>query len=49
MSDPVRQLEIIRELSHEMTEIIHRSRLNGLKYGLDWGGNGVGDRWANKR
>ena len=39
---------ILSNLSNNFTQIISRSSLREHKK-LDWGDNGVGDRWANKK
>jgi hypothetical protein len=43
------QKRIIVELTGNFTQIIPKEKLTGLKYGLDWHGNGVGNRWANSK
>jgi hypothetical protein len=40
--------EIVLQLSENFTCIIPRDRLREYKK-LDWGDNGIGDRWANKK
>lgn len=39
---------IVRRLSNNFTEIISRNEIKQYKK-LDWGNNGIGDRWANKK
>jgi hypothetical protein len=43
----------VQALSQSFTRIIPREELVGLKHGikfrLDWGANGIGDRWAQKK
>lgn len=39
---------LIRKLSYNYTNIIPRDRLKNYKK-LNWGNNGIGDRWANKK
>jgi hypothetical protein len=45
--------ECVKALSQSFTRIIPREELVGLKHGikfrLDWGANGIGDRWAQKK
>lgn len=40
--------ELVKELSSNYTKIISRDKLKKYKK-LDWGNNGIGDRWANKK
>lgn len=40
--------ELVSSLSCNYTKIIHRDELKDYK-DLDWGNNGVGDRWAKKK
>jgi hypothetical protein len=40
--------DIVRKLSNNYTTIISRDQLKEYKH-LDWGDNGIGDRWANKK
>ena len=41
-------IELVTRLSQNFTKIIPRSQLSEHKK-LDWGKNGIGDRWANKK
>jgi hypothetical protein len=40
--------DIVIKLSNNFTKIISRNELKQYKK-LDWGNNGIGDRWANKK
>jgi hypothetical protein len=48
MTEPNNIEEIVTQLSNNFTTIISRNVLSQYKQ-LDWGNNGIGDRWANKK
>ena len=39
---------LVKEISSDFKKVLHRSVLNSYPQ-LNWGNNGVGDRWANKK
>jgi hypothetical protein len=40
--------ELVKQLSNNFAKIVSRDELRKYKK-LDWGDNGAGDRWANKK
>ena len=48
MSESVILEELVLKLSNHFSRIIPRDELREHKK-LDWGDNGIGDRWANKK
>jgi hypothetical protein len=41
--------ELVIEVSNDFKRIIYTSEIKEKYRGLYWGGNGIGDRWANKK
>ena len=44
----VNVVELVKSLTNDFTDILHIDTIKDNKQ-LHWGGNGVGDRWANKK
>jgi len=47
MTNSVEIIELVKKLSKNFTKIIHRNTLRRYKL-LNWGDNGIGNRWAKK-